>query len=55
MNVMSAWSQGYSGKGISVTFLDDGLEWTHPDIKDNYVIVTFIIKLLRFNIKKYIN
>ena len=36
MNVTGAWAQGYSGKGVSVTFLDDGLEYTHPDIKDNY-------------------
>jgi len=26
MNVSGAWSQGYSGRGVSVTFLDDGLE-----------------------------
>lgn len=37
MNVSAAWSQGVSGKGVSVTFLDDGLEYTHPDLKDNYV------------------
>jgi hypothetical protein len=27
MNILSAWKQGFSGKGVSVTFLDDGLEW----------------------------
>lgn len=27
MNITSAWKQGFSGKGVSVTFLDDGLEW----------------------------
>jgi len=36
MNITSAWIQGYTGKGVSVTFLDDGLEWDHPDIKQNY-------------------
>ncbi|CAF0745501.1 unnamed protein product [Brachionus calyciflorus] len=36
MNVTGAWNQGYSGKGVSVTFLDDGLEWDHPDILQNY-------------------
>ncbi len=36
MNVTGAWALGYSGKGVSVTFLDDGLEYTHPDIKQNY-------------------
>jgi subtilisin family serine protease len=39
MNVTGAWDQGFSGKGTSVTFLDDGLEWDHPDIKQNYVIL----------------
>lgn len=36
MNVTGAWSQGYSGRGVSVTFLDDGLEHDHPDIQQNY-------------------
>jgi hypothetical protein len=29
MNVSSAWAMGYSGRGVSVTFLDDGLEWVN--------------------------
>ena len=37
MNVTGAWELGYSGRGASVTFLDDGLEWDHPDIQQNYV------------------
>jgi hypothetical protein len=37
MNVTGAWALGYSGKGVSVTFLDDGLERTHPDLMENYV------------------
>jgi hypothetical protein len=36
MNVSGAWSQGYSGRGVAVTFLDDGLEKDHPDIAQNY-------------------
>ena len=36
MNVEEAWDLGYSGKGITVTILDDGVEWNHPDLKDNY-------------------
>jgi subtilisin family serine protease len=36
MNVTGAWSLGYSGKGVSVTFLDDGLERDHPDLMQNY-------------------
>ncbi len=36
MNVEDAWEQGYSGKGVAVTILDDGIEHTHGDLKDNY-------------------
>ena len=36
MNVEEAWDMGYSGKGITVTILDDGVEWNHPDLKQNY-------------------
>jgi len=36
MNVDEAWDNGYSGKGIVVTILDDGIERTHPDLEENY-------------------
>jgi len=36
MNVQEAWNMGYSGKGITVTILDDGVEWNHPDLSENY-------------------
>uniref|UniRef100_A0A0K2T2H0 furin n=1 Tax=Lepeophtheirus salmonis TaxID=72036 RepID=A0A0K2T2H0_LEPSM len=36
MNVEEAWEGGYSGKGVVVTILDDGVEWDHPDLIDNY-------------------
>ncbi|KAL5274649.1 FURIN family protein [Megaselia abdita] len=36
MNVIPAWQQGVTGKGIVVTILDDGLEYDHPDIEHNY-------------------
>lgn len=35
-NVKEAWQLGYTGKGVVVTILDDGLEHTHPDISPNY-------------------
>jgi len=31
MNIECAWSQGYSGRGIVVSVVDDGLQWRHPD------------------------
>ncbi|XP_043946977.1 furin-like protease 1 isoform X2 [Drosophila biarmipes] len=36
MNVIPAWKQGITGKGVVVTILDDGLESDHPDITENY-------------------
>ncbi len=27
---------GYSGKGVKITILDDGIEWKHPDLITNY-------------------
>ncbi|CAL8087295.1 unnamed protein product [Orchesella dallaii] len=36
MNVLEAWNEGITGKGIVVTILDDGLEKDHPDIVRNY-------------------
>lgn len=37
LNVTGAWALGYTGRGRVVTFLDDGLEFDHPDLVDNYV------------------
>ncbi|CDQ57944.1 unnamed protein product [Oncorhynchus mykiss] len=35
-NVVAAWARGYTGKGVVVSILDDGLETSHPDIAENY-------------------
>lgn len=40
MNVRPVWARGYAGQGVVVTILDDGLETDHPDLKDNYVILS---------------
>jgi len=37
MNIAEAWKRGYTGKGVVVSVLDDGLEREHPDLKPNYV------------------
>jgi subtilisin family serine protease len=37
MNVKGAWAKGVTGKDVVITILDDGLERTHDDLKDNYV------------------
>ncbi|XP_078527117.1 proprotein convertase subtilisin/kexin type 4 isoform X2 [Lissotriton helveticus] len=36
LNVLTAWSLGYTGRGVVVTILDDGLEKDHPDLMENY-------------------
>ncbi|XP_033633885.1 furin-1-like isoform X2 [Asterias rubens] len=36
MNVIPAWEKGYTGKGVVVSILDDGIEKNHPDLNANY-------------------
>lgn len=36
INVVKAWELGYTGRGVVVTIVDDGMEHDHPDLKDNY-------------------
>ena len=36
MNVQPVWEMGVSGKGVVVSILDDGLQYTHPDLRSNY-------------------
>lgn len=35
-NTMPAWDGGYTGTGVNIAVVDDGLEATHPDISGNY-------------------
>ena len=36
MGIAAAWNMGYSGKGVVVSIIDDGIEYTHDDLKKNY-------------------
>ncbi|KAB7507163.1 Furin-like protease 2 [Armadillidium nasatum] len=36
MNVSAAWLEGYTGKGVVISILDDGIQHNHPDLKQNY-------------------
>uniref|UniRef100_A0A7N8WVL9 Furin (paired basic amino acid cleaving enzyme) b n=1 Tax=Mastacembelus armatus TaxID=205130 RepID=A0A7N8WVL9_9TELE len=36
LNTKAAWAQGYTGRGVVVTILDDGIEKDHPDLLNNY-------------------
>ena len=38
-NVVSVWKAGYTGKGIMVAVVDDGVDGSHPELRDNYVII----------------
>ena len=37
MNVLPAWRKGYTGKGVVISILDDGIQHNHPDLAQNYV------------------
>ncbi|XP_034512424.1 neuroendocrine convertase 1 isoform X2 [Ailuropoda melanoleuca] len=36
LHVIPVWQKGITGKGVVITVLDDGLEWNHTDIYENY-------------------
>ncbi|KAJ3127864.1 pheromone processing endoprotease [Nowakowskiella sp. JEL0407] len=36
LNVTPLWQQGITGKNVTVCFIDDGLDYEHPDLKDNF-------------------
>ena len=35
-NLKGAWDLGYTGKGVVIGIIDDGVEGTHEDLNDNY-------------------
>jgi subtilisin-like proprotein convertase family protein len=36
IDVIGAWESGATGSGVTIAICDDGLQWTHPDIAQNY-------------------
>ena len=36
-NVLDVWKMGYTGRGVVVGVVDDGLQKDHPELEDNYV------------------
>ncbi|GFX25124.1 furin-like protease 2 [Trichonephila clavipes] len=36
MNVIPAWQEGFTGKGVVISILDDGIQSNHPDLAQNY-------------------
>lgn len=37
LNVLSLYRLGVTGRGVRIAVLDDGLEYTHDDLRNNYV------------------
>ena len=35
-NVTGVWKNGITGKGVVVAIVDDGVQWKHPDLIDNF-------------------
>jgi proprotein convertase subtilisin/kexin type 2 len=36
LNVEAAWAQGYTGKNVTTAIMDDGVDYMHLDLRDNY-------------------
>lgn len=36
LNVKEAWAQGYTGKNVTTAIMDDGVDYMHQDLRDNY-------------------
>lgn len=45
LNVQAAWDQGITGKNVTTAIMDDGVDYMHPDLKYNYVIITTTTKI----------
>ena len=50
--MISVYEKGITGKGVRVAVLDDGLEYDHDDLKQNYVSKYFIVYKSRMLICK---
>ena len=49
LNVTAAWKSGYTGKGIVVGVVDDGVDGSHPELRDNYVTIFFLFSVFFFS------
>lgn len=36
LNVEAAWAQGITGKNVTTAIMDDGVDYMHPDLRNNY-------------------
>ncbi len=52
LNVKEAWKQGFTGQGVVVSILDDGIEKNHPDLIENYVSLSKPLLYITYNTKQ---
>lgn len=52
MGVQNAWKRGYTGAGIKVAVVDDGVQADHTDLDDN---VARIISNVQSNVNRPVN
>lgn len=57
LNVSGVWKQGITGKGSVVAILDDGLDFEHEDLQNNYVRyikieVTFVLIIVQKSMQR---
>ena len=48
LHVLPVYDMGFTGRGVTVVILDDGLEFNHTDIRKNYVSYHFTLSLSLF-------
>jgi minor extracellular serine protease Vpr len=36
IGAVKAWESGYTGEGVTVAIIDTGVDYTHPDLKNNF-------------------
>ena len=48
LNVEEAWAMGFTGKNRTTAIMDDGVDYTHPDLMNNFVSLQITLEALEF-------